>query len=162
MFFCLRLYTEAECAQTEHEHVRAKRHWVRSAKAKAMVAPCIAKHQKRERHMWEIQQALNKQMKQKASKNRKKNPWFNTPLSESLPHADPGVHHQMSRTVKKQNRINLLKWVHSNKDDPALEVCLCSCSCVAVCSETCLGLYPEVENTPLASPPWSIRRFQQN
>ncbi|KAF6760980.1 hypothetical protein DFP72DRAFT_804695 [Ephemerocybe angulata] len=89
----------------ELEHKRPKRLAVRAARAKHLLAPGIARQQQRERAKKGMHSG---------------SPWLSLAFSEYLPLTDPNVHHQMSHDVRRENKINLPRWMLKNRGDPAL------------------------------------------
>ena len=110
--------------QGEGEHKRSKQFYPRVRKGDHVRG--IARHVYRERTLFQAQQALKKKPIDENPSRSKEDGDSNTlniPLSETelLGPTPPEVHHHILKDVR--HKVDVLKWVADNRDDPALEVC---------------------------------------
>lgn len=114
--------------QGEVEHKRVKKFYPRTQKRQFTQG--IAKQQRRERLLHLISQSDPYLPKPNQAAQPSKVASAESELSqvkENLPPLSPYEHHQMS--TETASKINVIKWLSDNHDDPALKVYLPSWSC---------------------------------
>ncbi|KAJ3576110.1 hypothetical protein NP233_g670 [Leucocoprinus birnbaumii] len=99
----------------ELEHRRVKRFYVRTNK-RSTFAWQIAKHERRERLLYKIEQNGSDGSDEKAGG---RNLYIPFEESEALPSTSPTVHYYMPHGRKF--KINVTNWLHQNRGDPAIE-----------------------------------------
>jgi hypothetical protein len=105
------------------EHRRAKRFYVRVHKGQ--FARGIAKQQRRERLLHHIKELAPSGTSTRTRKRKYGNieaalPHIAFEDDEELPQSFPHKHHHISRGTR--HKIDLLRWLGDNEDDPALKV----------------------------------------
>ena len=107
--------------QGEGEHKWSKQFYPRVRKGDHVRG--IARHVYRERTLFQARQALkNINLDENPIKNDSDANTLNIPLGEAevLGPTPPEQHHHMSKDVR--HKVDVLKWVTDNRDDPALKV----------------------------------------
>jgi hypothetical protein len=107
--------------QGEGEHKRSEQFYPRVRKGDHVRG--IARHVYRERTLFQARQALkNINLNENPSKKDSDANTLNIPLGEAevLGPTPPEQHHHMSKDVR--HKVDVLKWVTDNRDDPALKV----------------------------------------
>ena len=113
-------------SQGESEHKRSKQFYPRVRKGDHVRG--IARHVYRERTLLQVQQSLKKRVLDQKRRNEVGQPdskdanTLNIPLGEEevLGPTPPEDHHHISKDVR--HKVNVLKWLADNKNDPALTV----------------------------------------
>ena len=109
-------------SQGESEHKRSKQFYPRVRKGDHVRG--IARHVYRERTLVQVQQALKKRVLDETRHNEvdRDSCTLNIPLGEEevLGPMPPEDHHHISKDVR--HKVDVLKWLADNKDDPALTV----------------------------------------
>ena len=109
-------------SQGESEHKRSKQFYPRVCKGDHVQG--IVRHVYRERTLVQVQQALKKWVLDETQHNKvdRDSCTLNIPLGEEevLGPTPPEDHHHISKDV--HHKIDVLKWLADNKDDPALTV----------------------------------------
>lgn len=109
-------------SQGESEHKRSKQFYPRVRKGDHVRG--IARHVYRERTLVQVQQALKKRVLDETRHNEvdRDSCTLNIPLGEEevLGPTPPEDHHHISKDVR--HKVDVLKWLADNKDDPALTV----------------------------------------